>query len=122
MAVLSRAVTEAIMETRWEYLEAASTSRPRAGPARTGRKAAGPSAQPEGTGSLRIQAIHWGLIICEDILIKNEILELPHASCPEPSLICSHLHPNTQNRSNQPTAQREAPQGVSVVRGADERA
>lgn len=101
MAGLSRAVTEAIMETRWDYFGGSIDSISRAGPPRTRRKTAGPPAQHPrqghvlsqgGAGSLWIQAIDCGLITHEDILINRQIPELPHPSCPPPSLICSHFH------------------------------
>lgn len=86
-------------------------------------KGSGPSAQPEGTGSLRIQAIRRGLITCEDILIKHQILELPRPSCPHAlSNLQPPSPPHIKQKNRLATLHSQgAPQGGSVVRGADER-
>ena len=110
MAGLSRAMTEAIKETRQEYFGDSIDSTVPSWASKDQEEDNLVSRHPQeghvlcqrGAGSLQIQAIDWGLITYEDILINHQIPELPHPSCPHS---CSGLQPPpppTQKRSNLP--------------------
>lgn len=122
MAGLSRAVTEAIMETRWEYFGGNIDSTAQCQTSK-GQEDSWASCLPpqqglllsqEGTESSRIQAIDCGLITSEDILINHQIPELPCLSFPVPSRLQPPLSPEyTQETSANHTMQQRLKAGFS---------
>ena len=89
MAGLSRSMTEAIIETRWEYFGGNIDIAASHWASKDQEKDSLASCHPHeglvlgqrGAGSLRIQAIDCGLITYDDIIINRQIPQLPHPSC-----------------------------------------
>lgn len=118
MAGLSRVVTEAIIETRWEYFGGSINSKSPTGP--QGPERGQPSLLLSQGGSLWILATDWGLITCEDILINRQILDMPHPSCPHPLPGLQSpppQHTKQKQSTSSTTHQEETPEGFSGKRG-----
>lgn len=129
MAGLSRAMTDAITETRWAYfggnIDIAASHWASKDQEEDGLASFHPHEGlvlgQRGAGSLSIQDMDCGLITCEDIIINRQIPQLPHPSCPHP--LPGLQPPPTPTRENEAISPQHSTAGgtrkVSVVGGPD---